>query len=75
VKGPKHRFRHRTYAEDLHYEVWETADAAPRATARGRAETSARSTAPSGARWADPRRLGGLPLRGPTLKALKKLLK
>jgi len=61
IHGPTLRFRHRTYAEDLRFEVYET-DAKERANPYGR-----------GTRWADPARLEALPLRSPTLKALRKL--
>jgi len=61
VKGPTRRFRHRTYAEDLHFEVWESLDS----TSKGRAAAQAR--------WFDPARLDELPLRSPTLKAIKDL--
>jgi A/G-specific adenine glycosylase len=70
---PKHRFRHRTYAEDLHVEVWETE--VPKRT-RGVSVDPAPPPRPprSGATWADPARLADLPVRGPTLKALKGLV-
>jgi A/G-specific adenine glycosylase len=73
VDGPKHRFRHRTYAEDLRYEVWEASH--PRHPAAARAEIGrAERRAPRKAtRWAHPARLDELPVRGPTLKALRRL--
>ena len=58
VVGPKARFRHRTYAQDLHFEVWE-AKTGPRTRAAGQ--------------WVDCVKLATLPLRAPTLKALKHL--
>jgi A/G-specific adenine glycosylase len=58
VIGPKARFRHRTYAQDLQFEVWEV-------------KTAARGPAPG--RWVDRVKLATLPLRAPTLKALKHL--
>lgn len=59
VSGPRGEFRHRTYSEDLRFEVWE---ARP-----GRART------PKGSEWVDPGRLRDRPLRAPTMKALKNL--
>ena len=56
------RFRHRTYSEDLQFQVWEAA--APIGLRRDTA-----------GRWVGYRELGRLPLRGPTLKALKRLAK
>ena len=53
-------FRHRTYADDLSIEVW---SAAPSGRAEGR---------PRG-RWMTASALERLPLRAPTLKALKRL--
>lgn len=71
---PKHRFRHRTYAEDLHFEVWEAkASKRPRGASGEAAPLPGRSPG-AGATWTDPARLGDLPVRGPTLKALKELL-
>ncbi|HYJ32659.1 MAG TPA: A/G-specific adenine glycosylase [Candidatus Binatia bacterium] len=61
VTGPTRRFRHRTYAEDLHFEVWESLD------------PPSKGSAAAEARWVDPARLDELPLRGPTLKAVKGL--
>ncbi len=58
VVGPKARFRHRTYAQDLQFEVWE-AKTGPRTRAAGQ--------------WVDCVKLATLPLRAPTLKALKHL--
>ncbi len=58
VVGPQARFRHRTYAQDLHFEVWE-------------AKTAARGSVPG--QWVDCGKLATLPLRAPTLKALKHL--
>jgi len=54
------RFRHRTYAEDLQFEVWETSGTTPRALT-------------GGGKWVNPAALGELPVRAPTLKALKRL--
>ena len=60
VTGPRARFRHRTYSQNLDFEVWET-------SARG-------AVRPRGAgRWVDPSALATLPLRAPTIKALKRL--
>lgn len=56
---PLTSFRHRTYAEDLRIEV--------------RAATRARGNRPTMGRWFDPDALDGLPLRAPTLKAIKRL--
>jgi hypothetical protein len=68
--GPLATFQHRTFSHELTYEVWslelnrgvgaQTA-AAPGAVARGERL------------WATRRQLLGLPLRAPTLKALKNL--
>jgi A/G-specific adenine glycosylase len=59
VAGPRGEFRHRTYAEDLRFEIWEA--------------SAARSAKPEGSEWVDRDRLRELPLRAPTLKALKAL--
>jgi A/G-specific adenine glycosylase len=59
VAGPRAEFRHRTYAEDLRFEIWEA--------------RAARSAAPLGSEWVDRDRLRERPLRAPTLKALKAL--
>ncbi|HEU4765445.1 MAG TPA: hypothetical protein VFT93_07310, partial [Candidatus Eisenbacteria bacterium] len=68
VEGPTRRFRHRTYAEDLHFEVWESLCPPPERSA-GKAATALKSEV----RWVDPTRLDELPLRSPTLKAVKGL--
>lgn len=73
VKGPQHRFRHRTYAEDLRYEVWESPHDAPSGAAPPRDRMRTARASRTDLRWADPRRLQKIPLRAPTLKALKKL--
>ena len=60
VQGPAAQFRHRTYSHDLEIEVWVT--------------SSAPGTPPSATgRWAAPGALGRLPMRAPTLKAIKGL--
>ena len=68
VEGPTRRFRHRTYAEDLHFEVWESLCPPPERSA-GKAATALKTEV----RWVDPTRLDELPLRSPTLKAVKGL--
>ena len=65
--GPSRRFRHRTYAEDLRFQVWEVAGTGRRALA-GTGDGTQRH-----AKWVDPAHLGRLPVRAPTLKALKGL--
>jgi A/G-specific adenine glycosylase len=59
VDGPVARFRHRTFAEDSEVEVWRLASGLPAAPGR----------------WVAPRDVDRLPTRGPTLKALKRLLR
>jgi A/G-specific adenine glycosylase len=58
--GPAARFRHRTFSDDLQFEVWVADD---------------EGSAPTGrpALWVDPRHFERLPLRAPTLKAIKGL--
>src|SRR6185503_4820798 len=59
--GPRLQFKHRTYSHDLSFEVWST-------------DLATRPLAPHAeALWAGPSRLRTLPLRAPTLKALKKM--
>ena len=55
--GPAVNFRHRTFSHDLRVEVWEM-------DSRGGA---------AGGRWVPPGHLQKMPVRSPTLKALKKL--
>jgi hypothetical protein len=59
VTGPRGLFSHRTYSEDLRFEVWEA--------------KPGRSGTPRGGEWVDPSRLGERHLRSPTIKALKVL--
>ncbi len=59
VSGPRGEFRHRTYSEDLRFEIWEA--------------DPGRARAPKGSEWVDPERLRDRPHRAPTLKALKAL--
>jgi A/G-specific adenine glycosylase len=56
VKGPVASFRHRTFSHDLAFDVWEVEGAAR----RGR-----------GVRWVRPGELARLPVRSPTLKAMR----
>ena len=58
LRGPLTSFRHRTFSHDLVFEVWEAGGPAGRGGRR---------------RWAYPGELDRLPLRAPTLKALKGL--
>jgi len=57
--GPRLTFQHRTYSHDLTFEVW-SVDADP-------------GSAASGSLWATRAQLRKLPLRAPTLKALKNI--
>jgi A/G-specific adenine glycosylase len=57
--GPLATFRHRTFSHQMTYEVWSL--------------KLDRGPAPRDAVWATRRQLRGLPLRAPTLKALKNL--
>jgi A/G-specific adenine glycosylase len=57
--GPLTSFRHRTYSEDLRIDVC--------------AATARRGTRRAKGRWFDPEALDQLPLRAPTLKAIKRL--
>ncbi len=60
LRGPTARFRHRTFSHDLEFQVWET--------------ESPPGKAPGGAwRWADPKSIERIPLRGPTIKAINRL--
>ncbi len=63
VRGPVQQFRHRTFAHDLSIEVWEADAGAPGALRRG----------PGSRRWVRPASPDHLPLRAPTLKALRHL--
>jgi len=56
---PAHRFQHRTYSHDLSFEVW-SLDL-----------TKAEAVSGANSRWATRAQLRTLPLRAPTLKALK----
>ena len=56
---PLTSFRHRTYSEDLRIDVC--------------AATARRGTRRAKGRWFDPEALDRLPLRAPTLKAVKRL--
>ncbi|HEU4334323.1 MAG TPA: A/G-specific adenine glycosylase [Candidatus Eisenbacteria bacterium] len=58
-RGPVRRFRHRTYAHDWTVEVWEVGAKPRHDWANGR--------------WATRAALAGLPVRAPTVKALKDL--
>jgi len=60
VHGLVARFRHVTFAENVAFEVWETAIARPPRKIPG-------------GRWVFPQSLDNLPVRAPTLKALRKL--
>jgi A/G-specific adenine glycosylase len=63
VEGPVARFRHRTFAEDAGVEVW-----------RLESRPGAAGGKSAHFRWVSPSGVDRLPTRGPTLKALKKLL-
>ncbi len=63
VRGPVQSFRHRTFAQDLSIEVWEAGPDTPGALAGS----------PGPHRWVRPSSPDHLPLRAPTLKALKNL--
>ncbi len=65
-RGPLSTFRHRTFSHDLTVEIWEL-------EATGGGSKPADDSAPAGARWVLPRRLGAIPVRAPTMKALNKL--
>ena len=58
VSGPAARFRHRTFSHDIAFEVW----VAEGAAGAGR-----------GGRWTRPGDLAKLPVRSPTLKAIRAL--
>lgn len=60
-EGPVHEFRHRTFSSDVRYEVW-CLDAGSAA-------------APGRGRWVARRDIEDLPVRSPTLKAVRKLEK
>jgi A/G-specific adenine glycosylase len=63
VRGPLAEFRHRTFSHDLIFEIWEADGKGPTRKSGGRAAH----------RWLLQRALEKLPLRAPTLKALKRL--
>jgi A/G-specific adenine glycosylase len=56
LRGPVASFRHRTFSHDLAFDVWE---------AEGEARTD------RGARWVRPAEFRRLPIRAPTLKAVR----
>ena len=56
-EGPVHEFRHRTFSSDVRYEVWRLEADRGIALERGR--------------WVKPGDLTGLPVRSPTLKAVR----
>jgi A/G-specific adenine glycosylase len=56
LRGPVTGFRHRTFSHDLGFEVWET---------KGRARLDREAL------WARPADLARLPVRAPTLKAIR----
>ena len=60
LRGPIAQFRHRTFAQDISFEVWENKSA-------GNGDGS-----PPG-RWTTPSAIHELPVRAPTLKAINKL--
>jgi hypothetical protein len=63
VRGPLAEFRHRTFSHDLIFEIWEADGTGPTRTSSVRAAH----------RWLLPGALEALPLRAPTLKALRRL--
>lgn len=77
LRGPVARFRHRTFAEDAGVEVWSLDG--PRGTdgrSGGRAAKPGNGGGSGGGvrgRWVSHDEVDGLPTRGPTLKAIKKL--
>lgn len=60
VRGPVARFSHITFAEHIRFEVWETSTARPLRKIPG-------------SKWVFPQSVDNLPVRSPTLKALRKL--
>ena len=60
LRGPVAKFRHRTFSQDISFEVWEN-------------ESAGTAGPPPTARWAAPSAIGELPVRAPTLKAINKL--
>ena len=58
IPGPRATFKHRTFSHDLSYEVWSL-----------RVDVASRRRSDS--RWATPAQLRKLPLRAPTLKAMR----
>jgi A/G-specific adenine glycosylase len=65
-EGPASRFRHRTFSHDLAFEVWISCPGAGRAATRARVACRTR--------WARPEDLDSVPLRSPTMKALRRRL-
>jgi len=60
VRGPVARFRHVTFSEHVRFEVWETAVSPPLRKIPG-------------GKWVFPQSVDNLPVRSPTLKALRRL--
>ena len=60
-EGPRASFRHRTFSHDLTYEVW-SLEVPSRPSLDG-----------AKVRWATPGELRGLPVRAPTIKAIRNL--
>jgi len=58
---PVARFRHRTFARDLEFEVWESA------------RPTGQKLSGDAGRWVLAKSLRGIPMRSPTIKALKRL--
>jgi hypothetical protein len=75
LRGPIATFRHRTYAQDIEFEVWESTLAPggrPEAAGR-RAPAAAGGPSSAAEKWVSPGALDTLPVRAPTLKAVKGL--
>ena len=60
LRGPVAQFRHRTFSHDICFEVWEN-------------DSRNGSEDPIPGRWAAPGAIRKLPVRAPTIKAIKKL--
>jgi len=60
LRGPVAQFRHRTFSQDIAFEVWEN-------------DSPGHGDPPPPGRWAAPRAIRTLPVRAPTLKAIKGL--